>query len=89
MMPRGDMRGLTVSALTSHTNHHAAEMDIEVLSKTAAYVVFDEDELKHRRKEKEWYGGLFEKFDRELSGLCKGKGLLDGDQDKLDLRRRL
>ena len=89
MMPRGDMRKLTVSAMTSHANHHAGEMDLEVLAQNAAYVLFDEEELDHRRSEKEWYGGLFEKFERERSSVCKGRGLLHGEQDKVDLRRRV
>jgi hypothetical protein len=88
MMPRGEMRRLTVSAVTSHSNHHAAEMDVEVQAKSAAYVLFDDGELDHRRTEKEWYGGLFELFERERSGICKGRGLLPGERDKVDLRKR-
>jgi hypothetical protein len=88
LMPRGEMRKLTVSAMTSHSNHHAAEMDVEVQAKSAAYVLFDDEELDHRRTEKEWYGGLFEKFERERSGICKGWGLLPGERDKVDLRKR-
>lgn len=87
MMPRGDTRKLVVSAVTKHADHHAQEMEVEMRAKSAAYVLFDEEELDHRRNEKEWYGGLFEKFERERSSICKGRGLLPGDQDKVDLRR--
>ena len=88
LMARGETRKLTLSATTSHSNHHASELDMEVLAKSAAYVLFDEEELDHRRSEKEWYGGLFEKFERDRSGICRGRGLLHGEQDKVDLRRR-
>jgi hypothetical protein len=89
MMPRGDMRRLTVSATTSHSDHHKGEMDIEARAKNAGYVLFEEEELDHRRKEKEWYGGLFEKFERERSNICKGRGLLPEDRDRAELRRRV
>ena len=89
MMPRGEMRRLTMSAVTRHSDHHAEEMEIEVWAKSAAYVLFDGEELKHRRSEKEWYGGLFEKFERGRSSICKDRGLLPGEQDKVDLRRRV
>ena len=88
MMPRGETRRLTLSATTDHASHHATELDLEVLARSAAYVLFDEEGLDHRRNEKEWYGGLFEKFERERSSICKGRGLLHGEQDKIDLRRR-
>jgi hypothetical protein len=89
MMPRGEMRKLTLSATTSHADHHAAEMDVEALAQQAAYVVFDDEELDHRRTEREWYGGLFSRFERDLATVCKGRGLLEGDRDKVDLRRRV
>lgn len=88
MMPRGEMRKMTLSAVTSHADNHAAEMDAEALAKEAAYVLFEEDELDHRRNEREWYGGLFGRFERELANVCKGRGLLVDDRDKVDLRRR-
>jgi hypothetical protein len=89
MMPRGEMRKLTMSATTSHADHHAAEMDVEALAQEAAYVIFDDEELEHRRTEREWYGGLFSRFERNLAAVCKGRGLLEGDRDKVDLRRRV
>jgi hypothetical protein len=89
MMPRGEMRKLTLSATTSHTDHHVTEMDVEALAQEAAYVIFDDEELDHRRTEREWYGGLFSRFERDLASVCEGRGLLEGDRDKVDLRRRV
>ena len=50
--------------------------------------MFNEEELDHRRHEKEWYGGVFERFERERRSVCHGRGLLSGEDDKFDLRRR-
>jgi hypothetical protein len=89
MMGRGDTRRLVASAMTSHQDHHAGEMDVEVATRKAAYVVFNEEELEHRRNEREWYGGIFERFEREREQICKDRGLLHGDEDRPDLKRKL
>ena len=70
--PRGSGRRLVAEAMTSHANHHEQEMDVEAAARTAAYVVFEEGELEHRRTEKEWYGGVFERFERGRGDMCKG-----------------
>lgn len=76
---------LVAEASTIHENHHQGEMDVEALARTAAYIHFEEAELEHRRKEKEWYGGVFERFERERGEVCKG---LDFGEVKGELRRR-
>lgn len=88
MMARGDTQHLAVSALTKHEDHHANEMDVEATAENAAYVIFDETELEHRRMERDWFGGVFERFERERDHVCKGKGLIPGEEDRLDLRRK-
>ena len=84
MVPRGTMRGLTADAKTGgHEEHHSKEMEIEarLASKKAGYVLFDEKELEHRRGEKEWYGGVFERFERGLKEVCAGTPFVRGDRD--------
>jgi hypothetical protein len=93
MVPRGTMRGLTVHANTGdHEQRHSKEMEIEarLASKKAGYVVFDEKELEHRRGEKEWYGGVFERFERGQKEVCAGTPFVkhEGDSDdKFSVRR--
>ena len=73
MVPRGSMRGLAIDAKTGlHEDHHSKEMEIEarLASKKAGYLVFDEKELEHRRGEKEWYGSVFERFERGQNQVC-------------------
>lgn len=84
MVPRGAMRGLTVDAKTGgHEEHHTKEIEIEarLASKKAGYVIFDERELEHRRGEKEWYGGVFERFERGQKEVCAGTPFVRGDYD--------
>lgn len=71
-LPRGSNRRLIAKAFTSHANHHENEMDVEAAARTAAYVHFEEGELEHRRTEKEWYGGVFEKYERGRAEVCNG-----------------
>jgi hypothetical protein len=91
MIPRGAMRGLTVDAKTGGYNrHHSKEMEIEarLASKKAGYVVFDEEELEHRRGEKEWYGGVFERFERGQKEVCAGTPFVKRDaDDEFSLKR--
>ena len=87
MMARGDMRQLTATILTSYAEHNVNGMEVEGVAQNAAYVLFAEDEFENRRTEKEWYGETFERFERERRNICKDRGLLTGDEDKLDLRR--
>lgn len=82
--PRGSNRRLTAEAITSHANHHENEMDVEAAAQTAAYVHFEEGELEHRRTEKEWYGGVFERYERGRAEICKG---IDFDGGKTELRK--
>jgi hypothetical protein len=86
LVPRGELRGrLTVSAATgSHVDRHASEMDVEATSKSAAYVYFNQEELEHRREEKEWYDGVFERYERGVNEVCKGSIF---DREKGELRR--
>ena len=84
LAPRGATRRLTAEAATSHTNHHAGEMDVEAAAKMAAYVYFAEGELEHRKTEKEWYGGVFERFERERAEVCKGVSF---EGEKIELRK--
>jgi hypothetical protein len=74
VIPRGELRGrLTVSVATgSHVGRHASDLDVEAASKRAAYVYFNQEELEHRREEKEWNGGVFEKYERGVKEVCKG-----------------
>jgi hypothetical protein len=91
MVPRGVMRGLTVDAKTGgHDEHHSKEMEIEarLAGKKAGYVIFDEQELEHRRGEKEWYGGVFERYERGLKEVCAGTPFVKSDvDDRYDLKR--
>lgn len=80
LAPRSGLRHLTMSVSTSHANHHENEMEVEAkaASKGSAWVLFDEAELEHRRNEKEWYGGLVERFERGRREVCLDSGLLEG-----------
>lgn len=82
--PRGSNRRLTAEAFTSHANQHENEMEVEAAAETAAYVHFEEGELEHRRTEKEWHGGVFERYERERAEICKG---IIFDEGRIDLRR--
>jgi hypothetical protein len=82
--PRGSNRRLTAEAISSHANHHENEMDVEAAAQTAAYVHFEEGELEHRRTEKEWYGGVFERYERGRAEICKG---INFDGEKRELKR--
>jgi hypothetical protein len=87
VVPRGELRGrLAVSAATSsHADRQVNGMDVEAASKSAAYVYFSQEELEHRREEKEWYGGIFERYERGVNDVCKGSSL---DRERGELRRR-
>ncbi|ERF76005.1 hypothetical protein EPUS_08259 [Endocarpon pusillum Z07020] len=83
-MPRGSNRRLIAKAFTSHANHHENEMDVEAAARTAAYVHFEEGELEHRRTEKEWYGGVFEKYERGRAEVCRD---ISFDDKRTELRK--
>jgi hypothetical protein len=87
-MPRGSNRRLTAEAITSHSNHHETEMDVEAAARTAAYVHFEEGELEHRRTEKEWYGGVFERYERGRAEICKGIDFSGGETELRKVRRK-
>ena len=80
---RGANRRLTSEALTSHANGHQAGSD----SVDAAYVHFDEGELEHRRKENEWSGGLFARYEKAQREVCGGVDLR-WEMSEVDLMRR-
>ena len=82
--PRGSNRRLTAEAFTSHADHLGNEMDVEVAAQRAAYVHFAEGELEHRRTEKEWYGGIFETYERGRAEICRGSSF---DGERTELRR--
>jgi hypothetical protein len=86
--PRGSNRRLTAEAFTSHANHHENEMDVEAAAHSAAYVHFEEGELEHRRTEKEWYGGVFERYERGRSEICKGVSFEGGRTELRKVRKR-
>ena len=83
-MPRGSNRRLIAKAFTSHANHHENEMDVEAAARTAAYVHFEEGELEHRRTEKEWHGGVFERYERGRAEVCNG---ISFDDRRTELRK--
>jgi hypothetical protein len=87
VIPRGELRGrLTVSAGTgSHVGRHASDSDVEATSKRAAYVYFSQEELEYGREEKEWDGGVYEKYERGVKEVCKGSVFA---MKKGELRRR-
>ena len=91
MVPRGSMRGLAIDAkMGRHEEHHSKEMEIEarLASKKAGYLVFDEKELEHRRGEKEWYGSVFERFERGQKEVCADTMFVKGDSDdKFSVKR--
>lgn len=91
MVPRGSMRGLTMEAKTGgHDEHHSKEMEIEarLAGEKAGYVIFDERELEHRKREKEWYGGVFERYERGLREVCADTPFVREDaDDRYDLKR--
>lgn len=78
MRPRGEMRRLATSLASPHINRHASEMEIEAkaASRGSAWVIFDEAELVQRNNEKEWFGGLAERFERARRDTCRGTDLL-------------
>jgi hypothetical protein len=86
VVPRGELRGrLVVSAATgSHADRQGNEVGVEATSKSAAYVYFSQEELEHRREEKERYGGIFERYERGVNDVCKGSSL---DRERGELRR--
>lgn len=84
--PRGSNRRLTAEAITSHANHHENEMDVEAATRAAAYIHFGEAELEHRRAEKEWYGGVFERYERARAEICKGVSF---EGSRTELRRKV
>lgn len=64
---------LVIEALTSHDNQHKEEMEIEALATRAGYIHFDNAELDHRRREREWsHGGLFDRYEKSTAEVCKG-----------------
>lgn len=83
-MPRGSNRRLVAEAFTSHANHHENEMDVEAAARTAAYIDFEEGELEHRRTEKEWYGGVFERYERGRAEICEG---ISFDDKRTELKK--
>jgi hypothetical protein len=87
-MPRGSNRRLTAEAITSHANHHENEMDVEAAAQTAAYVYFEEGELEHRKTEKEWYGGVFERYERGRAEICRGISFDEGRTELKKVRKR-
>ena len=77
MVPMGGLKKtLTARAKTSHANNHHDEIKDEFLAKEAAYILFDEVELAHRKAERLNHNGIFERFERERSLMCKGTALL-------------
>lgn len=81
-------KSLVLPAMTSHSNNHASEMEIEAQAMSSGYVLFSEDQLKHRRGESQWYGGIFERFERGRREVCP-EGLDDILEDKVGKGRRI
>ena len=79
LTPRGEMRRLVTTMSTSHTNRHENEMEVEAKagSRGAAWIALNEAELKHHRSEKEWFGGMVERFERGREDVCQGSILLE------------
>lgn len=71
-IPKGPMKRLTAWASTSHADHHKSEIEVEAAASTAGYMIFNEKELAHRRGEREWYGSVFERFERGCREVCGG-----------------
>ncbi|KKY21979.1 hypothetical protein UCRPC4_g03395 [Phaeomoniella chlamydospora] len=69
---------LVLPALTvSHANHRASDMELEAKAARGSgvgYILFSEEELKHRRGEKDWYDGVFERYERGRKEVC-GPGI--------------
>ena len=74
MTPLGELQR-TLTAKVSH-----AQDDINdgagTFAKDAAYVLFDEKELEHRKKEKIVSEGIFERFEWERRSVCEGTSLM-------------
>lgn len=85
--PRGSNRRLIAEAFTSHANHHEGEMDVEAAAENAAYIHFEEGELEHRREAKEWYGGVFERYERGSAEICEGTNF-EGRTELKRVRKR-
>lgn len=86
--PRGSNRGLTAEASRSGANHHDIETDGDAARQRAAYVHFVDDELEDRRTEMEWYGGIFERYERGIAKICKGTSFDDGFTELRKVRKR-
>ena len=81
-------KSLVLPAMTSHSNNHASEMEIEAQAMSSGYALFSEDQLKHRRGENQWYGGVFERFERGRREVCP-EGLDDILEGKAAKGRRI
>jgi len=78
LVPRPSLRYLTTSFSTNHEKHHGNEREIEakMVTKGAAWVLFDEAELEHRRSDQEWQSGVVERFEIGRREVCRESGLL-------------
>lgn len=77
MEPVGELKGtLTARASTSRGVDNGDGVNDDFLAREAAYVLFDEKELRNRRKEKLDHNDIFERFERERELACEGTDLL-------------
>ena len=78
MMPKGDMKSMTADAMLSEANDK---------TRSAAWVLFDDEAMHDGRSVDAWSSGMFEKLEGGRRDVCEGRGLLRGEEDKLGLRR--
>lgn len=77
MAPIGDLRrSLTGQAKTHIERNQAGEITNEGRAKEATYILFDEKELRQRKKEEITEPSIFERFERERQTICSGTNLL-------------
>ena len=75
MMPSGEMRRLTSSVMVG---------DADDVTRRAAWVLFDDQAMHDGRTVDAWFSGMFEKLESGRRDVCEGRGLLTGEEDKLD-----
>jgi hypothetical protein len=83
LMPRGDLKTLVAEEETNITLQDEVTEQESGQATEAAYLLFDHSP----KDEPEAWSRFRQRFEADLNSVCQGKGLLPGEEERVDLRR--
>jgi hypothetical protein len=84
-MPRGDLKTIVAEEEATTVQQNEVTEQESVQASEAAYLLFDYSV----KDEAEAWSRLRRRFEADLDSVCQGKGLLPGEAERVDLRRRV